>query len=174
MRQPSRRGCGVAWEIASREKGDYFIVVDDDLLVYPGQIATLFRALISDPRRPHGLSGKRNGRYVVGQESVVDNLFGIYAVTRQQVETYRHLVGAIVAACEVAAEALEMWSDDVILSRCGTEPPIVHDAGYLLHCRSSASPSVALFRQAGFREQRLGALAALERLRDRERTEGLG
>jgi hypothetical protein len=168
LHPPERRGSGICWEIAAAEEGEYFLVVDDDLLAYRNQLAVLFRALVNDPWRPHGLCGEKADRYVVGRRSVVDNLFSIYAVTRQHIDTYLGYVQAMVAAGEVSAETMDLWADDVVLSRSGQEPPMVHDSGYLLHCRSSTLARVALFKQAGFDDQRRQALSSLERLQASE------
>jgi hypothetical protein len=71
----------------------------------------------------------------------------------------------MIAAGDVSRETMDFWADDVVLSRSGTEPPKVHDCGYLLHCRSATLPHVALFKQAGFGELRHQALSSLERIR---------
>ena len=42
VRQPHRRGSGVGWYLACAETAEYFMLMDDDVLLYPGQVASLF------------------------------------------------------------------------------------------------------------------------------------
>jgi hypothetical protein len=57
LNQSVKRGCGYRWLIANELDPEYLIVVDDDLLLFPSQLARLFKHLVNEPEIPHGMSG---------------------------------------------------------------------------------------------------------------------
>lgn len=166
INQEERRGCGYAWVVASQQTADYFLIIDDDFLILPKQVAILSEQLFSQPEIPHGLTGKTaDGRYVESEEDVVDNLYNIYAVTRKHVETYLIYTREIVTKGYATIEDIDYWADDVIISRVGTSAPRTHAVGFITHCRTSDRPGVATWKEEGFDQRRLKVQAAVETIK---------
>ncbi|MSP13815.1 MAG: glycosyltransferase family 2 protein [Chloroflexi bacterium] len=154
LNQTVRRGCGFGWVVASTIDAAYYISVDDDVLIYPGQIAKLFSKLIACPDVPHGLAGSLHGEYCERQDSEVDELYQIYAITGQHLKTYMDYVQRITVGEFASSETIEFWADDVIISRAGSGQPWIHDAGRLTRCRTASADGVAIHREDVFSRKR--------------------
>ncbi len=164
INQPTRRGCGFAWELARNAKGEYFIVIDDDQLLYPMQLARLFDQLVLNPVVPHGTAGALQFKYHENEEMEVDNLYNIYAVTRAHVRTYFEYAQRIVDGGFASPESIEYWGDDIIMSRCGNGKARIHDVGFLLRCRTAADEDVAIHQDTDFDIRRIEVRKALEKI----------
>ena len=162
IEQGVRRGCGHIWNVISEQPGEFFLVIDDDQLLYPAQIAALFDALVSAPSSPHGLCGGRTGGvYLERCEAEVEVLFNVYAVTRAHVGRFHALSQQLVATGAVRADEIEHRCDDLVISRCGSTPARIHDAGFILRCRTGGMEGVAIFKEPGFDEVRERVTRAL-------------
>ena len=160
--QPTRRGPGYSWVLADGEQGEYFLSIDDDVLLYPEQVARLFEHLVKRPGVPHGLAGVCGSKYVSCQEQEVDNLYVVYAVTRAQVRRYLEYARRIVQAGLASQDDVELWSDDILLSRTGSSRPVIHDTGFLLQALTCYHPQIALHKQQEFEARRQRVADALE------------
>lgn len=163
-----RRGCGHVWNVIRDLPGEYFLVVDDDQLLSSRQITALFSWLLADPAVPHGLcGGQTGGRQFERSEREVDVLYNVYAVTRRHVAAF-HALAAELIARGVAPRDLEYRCDDLVISRCGPGRARIHDAGFVLRCRTGAAEGVAIFKEAGFHEIRAQVEQAIASLRANE------
>lgn len=160
-----RHGCGHIWTVIAGLPGSYFLVVDDDQLLYPSQIDRLCSALVDEPSVPHGLcGGDTDGTYLERCEAEVDVLYNVYAVTREHVAGFHELGHRLMTTGEVDAHALEYTCDDLVISRAGHGRARIHDAGFLLRCRTGGMPGVAIFREDGFDQVRATVERALRTL----------
>lgn len=144
---------GHRFVIAQREKGDFFLSIDDDIFLTPRQWAEFFQRLLDSPEVPHGIMGNRflpgttssNGspfHHITETECEVDVLIGAYAFTRV------HLNRAF-----FLAETLHMLpmsdirnGEDILLSFSGIRRPRLHDLGHLFCCYSMSLPGIALWK----------------------------
>lgn len=140
-------------------------MIDDDLLLFPGQISMLFRRLVEQPQIPHGLIGRFNSIYYLNREMEVDNLYEVYAATHIHARQYSQLVEKITACGYASRETIENWAQDIILSHTGHGRPRIHDAGYLLRCPTTTKKGVATYRKVEFQPRRKQVRSALARLR---------
>ena len=171
INHPVRRGCGYGWIVASREPADYFIVIDDDMLISPQQLAVLFQQLMNQPEIPHGFIGRRaNGEYVINQETEVEFLYNIYAVTKTHIQKYLEYTKEIVAHGYASQESIEYWSDDIVLSQTGTAQPRIHKAGFIRQCKTTQTSGVATFTENQFDRRRLEVYHALTKLKAKTTT----
>jgi hypothetical protein len=162
--QSVRRGPGFLWTLASEQNAEYFLSIDDDLLLYPGQLAVIFRHLLDHPVVPHGLAGLFRSKYVQRREQEVDNLYLLYAATRDHVNRYLENARDIVNAGLASNEDIELWASDLVLSASGSSRPLIHDAGFLLQGRTCYDPAVALHKQGLFETRRQHVQQALDTL----------
>jgi hypothetical protein len=162
--QPRRTPPGIRFELARQAPGDYFISVDDDVLLYPEQLESLFKSLLAQPEVPHGVQGEkflgRSGTRRAGPfgdwqpgcfgETEADVINTVYTFTRKQLEALYRLASAL--GKEVATLAN---GEDVLLSMSGQGRPRVHDVGAVGQCLSWCRAGVATWRsrQAFFQER---------------------
>lgn len=166
-----RRGCGYGWVVASQQNADYFIVIDDDMLIYPQQLTVLFQQLIKKPELPHGFIGIRaDGEYIIHQEAEVECLYNIYAVTKAHIQKYLEYTKEMVANGYVSQESIEYWGDDLVLSQTGTGQPRIHKAGSIRQCKTTKTSGVATFTENQFEGQRLKVYHALAKVKARRTT----
>lgn len=160
----------VRLELAARAPATHFVILDDDLFLSPRQVTHLFRALVEDPARPHGLFGQRlvapaAERHAEAFESSVtrcdadvDVLNRAYFVTRDHVER-------ALALREVVARRdpdLDLaFADDLLLSVAAGARPRIHDVGAFLDCPTQGLPGVAVFCRPGTGAFRVRAMRAL-------------
>jgi hypothetical protein len=187
INQPKRTAPGIRFSLARETQGRFFATIDDDVYLSPTQLRTLFEALVRAPAMPHGVRGERYapdepmpytheqlenfmgkvpdyGGWRPGMEGVnasVDVINGVYFFTREHVEEMFRL-----------AEALKLDVDglfngeDILLSFCGTERPLIHDLGdRFLNCLSEVRHGVATFTQEGFYPRRTEFFQALRELK---------
>jgi hypothetical protein len=158
MNQDRRRWTGHRWRLARDLPGDYFIAIDDDMLLHPEQLH-----LLRQPEGTHGVSGARDflaepgvarGRAVQAIDGPVDVLHEVYAVTRAHVEGYFRLADWLREVDADLARDAERVGDDILLSRCGSRPPHIHSVGRLLRCLSFSDRTIAVHGTEGFFERR--------------------
>lgn len=161
--QTENQGPGMRWRLAHEMLADMDIVVsiDDDLFLYPRQIASLARFVAESPDRPHGVSGLRGQDIIERRESPVDVLWRAYGVTHQHVERYME----ILAGVSEHRQDVERVADDVVISLTGDAPAQVHHLGYLLSCRTTSDPDIALHRQPDFHPARRAVSDEVHRVR---------
>lgn len=168
VQQDVSRGCGYRWKVARDHVADFMVVIDDDLLLYPWQLAGLFEHVVRDPSRPHGLAGMVYGpagdmRYVQDEECAVDYLCELYAVTGSQVLRYETLREQLSPRTEVT-DSIDRAADFVLISRTGQGSPSIHRAGRVFRDESFDQAGVAVHQGPSFGSS-LGAVrAAVESL----------
>ncbi len=158
--QETRAGAGKRWDTAIGAVADYILVIDDDLCIFPGQIARLFKRLIEDPSIPHGLVGTDRATWHQEADLSVDILHEIYAVTGAHVQHYFELNDELNRA-GVSSDVVEWWADDIVISRCGETRPRIHNLGRILRTSTADEAGIAVHRAPGFVEKRASVLEAL-------------
>lgn len=154
MNQPIRRGCGYQWIVAAGRAPAFVISIDDDVRLLPTQLALLFERLVAEPQIPHGLMGIEQSQFFQNRDMEVDQLNQVYAITAAQLRVYAALVDALTARQLVAADTIEFWGDDILISHSGIGRPKIHAAGTILRCATANDPRIATHKQAQFRERR--------------------
>lgn len=154
VQQDRPRGCGYRWMVARDLAAPYLIVVDDDLLLYPWQVARVFRALVSDPTRPHGIAGmvfdEAGGmQYVQGESREVDYLCELYAVTADHVRRY-HEMRERLRHDDAVVTSVDQAADFVLVSHAGTNAPRIHPAGRIFRDETFNQHGVAVHQQGQF------------------------
>lgn len=168
LRQEVRRGCGYRWLVANELDPEFLIVIDDDMLFFPSQLAKLFRHLVDDPRMPHGISGflRRDGgalEYRETENLSVDYLCETYAVTRAHLRRFLALRSMVAGDREVL-EMIEAAADFMVISRTGADNPRIHDVGRLFKAASFKQFGVAVHKRDGFDESLVVVGRALQSL----------
>jgi len=145
------------FEIARDLPGDYFLALDDDVLLGARQIDAVFRALVADPVAPHGVIGQvmdgderagvRPYRLLERRDASVDVLNRAYFFTAAHRDRFFTLLAAI------ARQPLR-YGDDIVLSFSGERRPRIHDVGRVLYFPSGDDPAVARWLEPGFQEYR--------------------
>ena len=147
---------GHRFVLAEREAGDYFLSVDDDIILTPLQWALFFERLLEDENVPHGLTGNvfrpgsisSNGspfHQVAGVDAPVDVLIGAYAFTRAHLRRTFELARAL----DMPDLSAVRNGEDILLSCSGIGQSRIHDVGRLFCCASSAMEGVALWKTHG-------------------------
>jgi hypothetical protein len=158
INQPHRYPASLFALLALHEaqKGaQYFLTIDDDLLLFPDQIEALMHSLTHDPAAVHGVVGQilaDDGRvlaqHLTGQ-SAVDVLNRAYAFTADHIRRYVEILEQLGYETEEQKAQLRFGSD-IVLSASGKRKPCIHDVGRLLSCPSAAQKGTARFREKGF------------------------
>lgn len=156
-REPAHRGCGHRWRVARSLGAEYAIALDDDLLLFPWQLATLCARLIEHPEVPHGLAGMlrlEDGglEYHEREERPVDYLSEVYAVTGKHLDRYAEIERRITTAPGVG-EMIERAADFMVISQTGRSRPRIHRVGRLLRCETFNQPGFALHKDPEFFER---------------------
>lgn len=165
INQPVRRGAGSAWYVASQEDFPLILVLDDDLLLFPHQIAVLINKLANNPEIPHGLIGQCGSTYCLNQDIEVDNQYEVYAATKIHALRFVKIVDLLSNSGYVSHRTIEVWGDDIILSHVGVGKHRIHDAGYLLCCPTSTEKGVATYKEPLFQEKRIEVRKALGKMK---------
>ncbi len=155
--EPIARGCGHRWLVAQELASPYLIVVDDDLLLFPAQLAMLFTQLLANPAVPHGLAGMLYSdcdtlTYRESMELEADFLCEAYAVTQDHVKRYceaRKLLGVD----PDLAHGIDSAVDFVLISDAGAGKARMHDVGSVFRCRTFNQPGTAVHTQQGFEDR---------------------
>lgn len=170
--QPVSRGCGFRWFVAQSFNPDYLIVIDDDILLYPRQIAALFDHLVTEPDVPHGMTGMSEVAdtefvFVERDEMEVDFLCEVYAVTGEHLRRYRALRMRL-EEVEHMGDLIDRAGDFAVVSQTGNGPPRIHDVGRIQRCETFDRVGVAVHKDEAFAETVHEVSQALKRVRERE------
>jgi glycosyltransferase involved in cell wall biosynthesis len=155
--QPVSRGTGYRWNLIQSDSSDYFLAIDDDVLLFPGQMARLIRQLAAQPEVPHGLAGHSPAGYIQSRETEVDSLFQVYAVTQRHVKIYFEHLQAIRALDPLAADSVEILGDYLVISSVSPRRPMIHAVGLILRCPTASQQGVAIHTRSDF-QTRLAAI----------------
>jgi len=168
INQKSRRGCGYRWIIANEINPEYLIVVDDDILLFPSQLRTLFKNLIEEPEIPHGISGMLHlddGEFEFHEKEnmQVDYLCETYAVSRQNLNRYLELV-KFLANQNSLSMMIESSADFMLISQTGSQNPKIHNVGRLFRCPTFNEPGVAVHKDQDFDTSMVAVSRVLDNL----------
>jgi hypothetical protein len=160
---PVKRGCGHRWTVAGALDPEYLLVIDDDMLLRPAQIAGLHRQLVARPEVPHGLSGFRYLEdavleFVDRRSTSVSFLCEAYAVTRRHLARHAALRAQLT---EPLGELVDSAFDFMLISRAGSGDPRIHDLGHILRCETFAARGVAVHKEARFEANALDVARAV-------------
>jgi hypothetical protein len=157
-----RMRAGYRWMLAKQENADYFIAIDDDVFIYPKQLCKLFTRLIEEPDIPHGLFGSiyqdldhhPAGEFRQCQESRVDVIHQIYAVTNKHVNMFFKLMERIRENNPSVHSLLDPTGDDIVISHTGLDKPKIHDVGFVYECPTWCADGIATCKEEDFIELR--------------------
>jgi cellulose synthase/poly-beta-1,6-N-acetylglucosamine synthase-like glycosyltransferase len=154
INQLTRRGCGYRWYIAETYAPEYLIVIDDDMRLFPGQLAKLFRCLINEPEIPHGISGMfilENESFVFTEKKNidVDFLCEVYAVTGKHLKRYMELI-RLIANGNTITTHIEYAADFMIISKTGIRKPKIHKVGRISRSSTYNDVGIAIHKEKGF------------------------
>lgn len=163
-----RKYCGYRFKIANSLPAEYFIILDDDVFMFPEQVRTLFSHLVNDPAAPHGFHGilyvrsknnKGNGRcrHIARREAVVDVLHQGYAVTHSHIEQMIRIAKSISESQPDGIGDPLRYADDILISLSGRDKARIHKFAPILMCPTALQAKVSVCRQPGF-DQKRGAL----------------
>lgn len=149
VNSPVRHGAGSRWFVAREEKAAYYLAIDDDVFLFPGQIARLFSNLLGDPAVPHGVHGVLTGKsgrqtHVARREATVDILHQLYLATADHVRRYHEILATLERDAPAARAVANHFGDDVIISHCGDGAPRIHNVGFIPRCSTSHRKGIAL------------------------------
>jgi hypothetical protein len=161
---PTRQYAGARWSVAAREGASYYLAIDDDIFLFPSQIARLFERLMADPSVPHGISGVRQATHLVRRDENVDVLCQLYLATAEHVRRFHELLGRLEAEAPEEYAIAQHYGDDIVISQCGESQPRIHNVGLIPMCSSSYTKGVALHQLEDFPRDRLRLLQALRQL----------
>ena len=153
QRAEVNRGAGARVPLASRLPFDFYIAIDDDVFLTPGQIGRLAELVRAEPDRAHGIWGQRL-ELDQGEIRYRNSLNRVDAVVSILNEVYAFSRGHAAAALQLSARlGFASWQDvklgdDIVLSCASPKPPLCHDLGPLEHCPTSVQPGIALARMA--------------------------
>jgi len=146
------------YELARQLNARYFMSIDDDMFLSPGQVRKLFMALIGNPSFPHGAGGENfvveNGKvisrsHVRGEEREVDVILWAYAFTREHLTRYFNILDRL----RIDKDDVKI-SEDVAISFSGNGRPRCENLGRMLRCPSSKDVNIAVYKQADFYQHR--------------------
>jgi hypothetical protein len=169
------KGCGGRWTTARALNADYLIVIDDDMLLFPRQIAGIFSHLTAMPEALHGVSGMAQMpdgglEYHDREDLTVDFLCEVYALTAGHLRRYAELEGEL-AQSPSLAQAVESCADFIVVSRSGSVRPRIHNVGHLFRCSTHKQEGLAVHQRVGFRETVLTVVTALQHRDPAERVQ---
>ncbi len=137
--------------LALADGAPYFLFVDDDVFLTPGQIDRLLLALRKEPGVPHGVTGQiydawmdRTHNNVCDHEGPLDILNCVYALTRDHVLEFFRIAEGIGCVPGTPLWGTSIW-DDIVLSHAGKGRPKTHRLGDMLRCPTSATRGIAVF-----------------------------
>ena len=165
INQPIRRGCGFRWFVAREFDPENLIVIDDDILLFPQQIASLFQCLLSEPEIPHGISGMNylsNGGFDFRdkENANVDFLCEVYALTRNHLKCYMKISSSISEDKNIAA-IVNSAADFVVLSHTGASKPSIHNVGRLLRDETFQMKGIAVHKDHSFEDDVIQVVTAI-------------
>jgi hypothetical protein len=173
---PTRQGAGSRWSVALGENETFYLAVDDDVFLFPGQIAELFSRLLEDASVPHGVHGVLYDQGETGsggalvhlarREARVDVLHQLYLTSHDHVRRYQEILVALKERSPKLLEIASRFGDDVVISHCGAGAARIHNVGLITTCASWAKKGVALHQLDDFLKDRLLLFRAIKELVD--------
>ena len=165
LNSSKREPCGYRYKIAGDLDGEYFIILDDDIFMFPEQVRKLFLHLLDDPAVPHGFHGSTyestdqgDGideiRHVARREVNVDVLHQGYAVTRKHIAQMLQIADGANRSGQFPDENASDFADDMMISVSGEARARVHDLAPILTCPTSLQEDVAACGRADFEARR--------------------
>ncbi len=144
------------------------IVIDDDILFFPRQLAKLFKYLVNEPEIPHGIAGMlylENGEleYRERENMAVDFLCETYAVTGEHLKRYMELKN-LVASSDALTEMIDSAADFMVISRTGSRKPKIHRIGRLFKSSTFKQAGIAVHKEEGFGQSLLEVCQALNNI----------
>lgn len=159
IQHQERWGPVMRWCIAKECDSAYFVCIDDDLFLTSRQIDMLVARLQDEPTVPHGVWGEKitvdRNRFMIKRgifnySGEVDVINRAYAFTPTHVRRFFELMKYL-----GVGDPRDLGrGDDILLSFSGTGRPKCHDLGQLESCPTSDLEGIALWKEAGFYEQR--------------------
>jgi len=158
INQPARRYPSCRYDLARELQARYFMSIDDDLFLTPGQVRKLFLSLIANPSVPHGAAGEDltveagkvvSHRTVRGEGRETDVILWAYAFTREHLLNYFALIDRL----GIDNGDLRV-SEDVVISFSGNGRARCENLGRMLCCASASDHEIATWMQDGFYEHR--------------------
>ena len=160
-----REHCGYRFKVTADLRGEYFMILDDDIFMLPEQVRKLFMHLLDDSSVPHGFHGTRYRsaidadeiteiQHIARREAKVDVLHQGYAVTRGQIERMLSIAEAASRSGQFPDEDPANFADDMMISVSGKAQPRVHDLAPIITCPTSLQEDVACCGRTDFRRLR--------------------
>jgi hypothetical protein len=170
INQVVRRGNGHRWRVANTLDGEYFIVIDDDVLLFPDQLKILFQHLISEPAIPHGFTGQIHGKndvfeYRERENIEVDYLCELYAVSKYHVQQYAEIERIVSEQDKTLAEFVERFADHIVISQTTDHRPKIHAISRLLRSETFNTPGIATHKDDEFEASVLRVCRAVKRIK---------
>jgi hypothetical protein len=166
---------GPRWGLANHLHLEKTIVIDDDTVLNGSQLDSLFQALDRDPKRLHGVIGSRFNpgsyydaetnrslnTYHIQETGKVDVLHQVYAVTDHHVKMFLKIEKDLKSynLADIASVG-----DDIIISHCGSQKPMIHDLGPLRDLPDAWNPDIAIYCEPNFDRKRGEILKELDEL----------
>lgn len=166
--QADKRGAGYRWVVVNSYQPKFIFSIDDDILLFPSQLARVLEELIKHPEVPHGIAGGYRSDYIRNRETEVDHLTQFYAITDKHLEKYFELVKEISFRDEKIGDLIELWGDDLLISNTGNGLPRIHKIGVFIQDRTASKPGVALFTYNGCGNNRKRIFMALKEVLDQK------
>jgi hypothetical protein len=177
INQPVQMKPRIRWEIAGKENSKYFILIDDDILIYPDQLKKLFILLIKEPEIPHGLFGtvqndemfansNKIGIYHSQENIQVNIIHQIYAVTEVHVRKYLEYRAILKNSNPEVYQYLEKFGDDVVISHSGKCNPKIHNLGFIFECPSKYEKGIAQVKEPFFSLHRKEIYKAIGKIKE--------
>ncbi len=154
LHHPVMQSCQKRFEHVSDHPAPYYLILDDDIFLYPHQIEQLITALRTHPHVPHGLFGQRwkGDQFEQGiknQEGEIDVINRVYAFTEAQRTQSLQLADTLKKESIISDRALG-WCDDIMLSCSNASKPYMHDVGPFIDCPTQGKKGVATWREDDF------------------------
>ena len=170
INQEVRRYNGYRWHIANTLDTKYFIVIDDDVLLFPSQLKSLFQHLILEPSIPHGFSGQLhlpNDEFWYREcENIdVDYLCELYAVTQHHIHRYAEIAQLISDEDKTLSDFIERFADHIVISQTTPHNPKIHKISRLLRSETFKTPGIATHKDEHFEESVIKVCRAVRKLK---------
>jgi hypothetical protein len=170
INQDIQRGNGYRWRVANTLDGEYFIVIDDDVMLFPSQLKNLFQHLISEPEIPHGYAGQvhlSNDRFEYRErENVeVDYLCELYAVTKYHITRYLEILQLACDQNAMSSNFVERFGEHIVISQTAAQNPKIHKINRLLRSETFKSTGIATHKEKEFEDAMVKISYAVKKLK---------
>jgi len=170
INQDVRRGNGYRWRVANTLDAEYFVVVDDDVLLFPSQVKILFQHLIAEPNVPHGYAGQihlKNDKFEYRERENIEvqYLCELYAVTKSQVKRYAEIEQLLLEHDRMLAEFVERFADHILISQTTTQDPKIHEINRFLRNETFKTPGIATHKDDEFEAGVLKVCYAVKKIK---------